>query len=141
MIYRSSLCDQPFGSYEGFCINSPNYPWGSPKSPAFGPHSATPLPSGPIKLNQRAAHFRGPFWAISSRLAVPAPALFPAAFWLLLRLGRCSSFCLAFSFLYPSVGGAICTLSSEPYCSFVGSASLPPLRLQTKMAAPLVSRL
>ena len=55
--------------------NCPSYPRGTPNSPAFSPHTSTPLPPGQVKLSQRAAHFRGPFAPISSRLADTAPAL------------------------------------------------------------------
>ena len=71
------------GDIVDFVLITPITPGAPLDSPAFLPHTSTPLSHSCPKLNQRAAQIRGPFWASSSRLGVSAPA--PLGAFLVLR--------------------------------------------------------
>ena len=140
LTYRSYLKDVRFSSYVRFCLYSPNHPWGTPNCPALEPHTSTPLGPSPIKLSQRAAQIRGPFFSSSSRLGVAAPALFVWPFWCpSSRLKRCSTFCVIASFLFLSAEGASSLTFAMSLLLCLASSALAGSHDQYKMAAAMAA--
>ena len=72
--YRTLNYVKGFSSYSRFFAITPITPGAPLSDPALEPHTSTPTPASPQKLNQRAAQIRGHFRASSSRLGDSAPA-------------------------------------------------------------------
>ena len=109
MICHTSLYDVRLRRYWVFSDSTPITPGAPLDSPAFAPHTSTPLSCSSPKLNQRRPQIRPPFCPSSSHLGFTAPAPFRSLFG---AQASCCQDALLSSSLWASHRGQHCTSSA-----------------------------